>query len=425
MSPTIRELLLSGRVLRDGAEAARARRRLRLLAGLDRPVTLRELRETIDVASALWTADDPVRALDARRDRVDALLPALLAADAARARNLGDLAVAERLESIWRLARLLAPRPEPLAELLDVGAYKGGLIDSIRKPGGEPPDYLAIDLDPANASGALSVDRMDATRLDLPTHSVSQVYLLDILEHLHGERQVFDAIAEAVRVAIDHVYVECPNFGDDAYLAARGLKWCWSDWTGHTMPATLALFREAADRLDLGDVADVDLGETVYDSTHPQMVRLDAPRDLTIATPEIERWRPAETVRFDRAVHHRVFLRVAKHPDVVPLWVSPTRRTQMRPESSRLVPTDDGRMSALLTAKLGRDRPVDAEELAAANGAIGRILEGDAPDEVLQGCAATADVLDGMLDLLSLAMRGDGKPELAADLGALRRGLRP
>ena len=257
------------------------------------PITPAAFGQAAATAGELLGAEVPFRWIEAHRPRLDERVAGILAIDLRRAERADWLDLAEGLRRRWEMVRLALPPRPTMAQLLDVGAYQGGLVHSIR-PRIPDLNYLAIDLDPSNAPGDVSVTRMDATQLDLPANSIEQAFLLDICEHLYGYEQVRASIAEAVRVARDFVHIECPDFGDAAYLASLGLKWCWSDWTGHPTAVTEAMFRRAVDDLCIEDIAEVRVAETVYRTDHEQLVRLEAPRDLTIRTDAIDAWRPSQ-----------------------------------------------------------------------------------------------------------------------------------
>ena len=126
-------------------------------------------------------------------------------------------------------------------DFLDFGASSGGCIDfAVRSLGGRKG--LGVDMDPAKVARmrTLGYDCIegDITSLDLPAKSVRFVTMSHVLEHLPGLDAVAFAIASAARVASDFLYIQGPYFDADAALARRGLKFYWSDWSGHSCHLT-------------------------------------------------------------------------------------------------------------------------------------------------------------------------------------------
>ena len=58
------------------------------------------------------------------------------------------------------------------------------------------------------------------------------ISMVHFLEHLPTFTYVDQVIAEAARTASETIFVRGPCFHDD-YLAAKGLRFCWSHWRGH------------------------------------------------------------------------------------------------------------------------------------------------------------------------------------------------
>lgn len=57
--------------------------------------------------------------------------------------------------------------------------------------------------------------------------------LFHFLEHVPDQRAVQAYINKALKVSRRFVLIKQPYFDADGYLARKGLKLYWSDWTGH------------------------------------------------------------------------------------------------------------------------------------------------------------------------------------------------
>lgn len=96
---------------------------------------------------------------------------------------------------------------------------------------------LGIDINPeyVNSLNNNGGDVMlgDITNLQLPNDIVDFCCISHVLEHLPSIDHVNKAIAEALRLSRNFVYVVGPYFDADEYLCDNNLKFFWSDWTWH------------------------------------------------------------------------------------------------------------------------------------------------------------------------------------------------
>jgi len=122
-------------------------------------------------------------------------------------------------------------------DFVDFGASIGGSIDFAQRVlGGKRP--LGIDIDPEKVASmraeGFDCSEVDVTAVDLPDNSVRFVVMSHFLEHLPSLGHVRNAIESAARLAREFLFIQGPFFDADDSLAARGLKFYWSAWTGHT-----------------------------------------------------------------------------------------------------------------------------------------------------------------------------------------------
>jgi hypothetical protein len=73
------------------------------------------------------------------------------------------------------------------------------------------------------------------------------------LEHLPSLNHVRKAIESAAEVASEFLFIQGPFFDADDALAAIGLKFYWSDWSGHTCHLTTAQLKNTLDSLGLSN----------------------------------------------------------------------------------------------------------------------------------------------------------------------------
>ncbi|TWT29694.1 class I SAM-dependent methyltransferase [Blastopirellula retiformator] len=119
-------------------------------------------------------------------------------------------------------------------DFIDYGCKFGGSFSIGYRLGGKRGlgfDILPHVVDEAVRRGHQAVVG-DATDLAIPDNSVRFSIMSHFLEHLPDLESVEKAIATALRVSTDCIFLRGPMF-DDEYLANLGLKTYWSDWTGH------------------------------------------------------------------------------------------------------------------------------------------------------------------------------------------------
>ncbi len=141
-------------------------------------------------------------------------------------------------------------------DVLDFGASKGGLMEFAQRVlGGKRP--LGIDIDPDKVARMRSEDfecvEADVTALDFPENSVRFVVMSHFLEHLPSLDHVRRAIASAARVAREFLFIQGPFFDADDALEVLGLKFYWSDRSGHSCQLTTTMLTGILDDLGLSD----------------------------------------------------------------------------------------------------------------------------------------------------------------------------
>ncbi|WP_161603306.1 class I SAM-dependent methyltransferase [Blastopirellula marina] len=124
-------------------------------------------------------------------------------------------------------------------DFIDYGCKFGGSFSIGHQLGGK--SGLGFDIRPEVVEEAVRRGHRavvgDARELAIPDKSVRFSIMSHFLEHLPDLTSVEQAIATALRVSTDGIYLRGPMF-DDEYLAQYGLKTYWSDWTGHPCHVT-------------------------------------------------------------------------------------------------------------------------------------------------------------------------------------------
>ena len=166
-------------------------------------------------------------------------------------------------------------------DFLDFGASKGGCIDfALRRLGGRKG--LGVDNDPKKVAQMRSLGydciEGDVTNLNLRARSVRFVTMSHVLEHLPDLEAVRRAVGSAARVSSDFLFIQGPYFDADEALAARGLKFYWSDWGGHTCHVTTPRLGAVLDALRLRDYL-IMARVPVLGSADPAIHPLSSPRN--------------------------------------------------------------------------------------------------------------------------------------------------
>lgn len=166
-------------------------------------------------------------------------------------------------------------------DFLDFGASTGGSIQLAKEHLGGRRG-IGIDLDPRKVHKArengCDCEVGDITNLDAPAQSVRFVVMSHVLEHLPNEQTLARALAEAARVARDFLFIRGPNFDDESYLREHGLKWYWSDWTGHSFHLTTTILQRHLNTLQLHDRYVIPF-RGVRTASDPALHPLDSPKD--------------------------------------------------------------------------------------------------------------------------------------------------
>lgn len=98
---------------------------------------------------------------------------------------------------------------------------------------------FGIDLDPKKIASAQAAGydaiKGDFCNLDLADGCVDFTILSHTLEHLPTLDHAQKAIKNAIRISRKFVFIRGPFFDADDYLKSLGLKFYWSDWSGHSL----------------------------------------------------------------------------------------------------------------------------------------------------------------------------------------------
>jgi hypothetical protein len=202
---------------------------------------------------------------------------------------------------------------------IDAGCAAGGSIDHCTRRFGMSPglglDYSDADLARARAAGhdVLWCNLLDP-ELRLPEGCVSYASMMDFLEHLPCIDAAVAVLRALGRACRDFVFIRHPSFDDRDYLARYGLKFTWTDWSGHPNMMTLDEFRAVFARLGWSDYV-VRPHLPYRDSAHATMVPLDAPVDVQ-RHDEAAHGPKKPLVTFDRVVYGKYDLFVRLDPRV-------------------------------------------------------------------------------------------------------------
>ena len=173
---------------------------------------------------------------------------------------------------------------------LDIGCGSGGSTTQCQSRFGLGRglglDWYEADLETARARG-LDVASCDVTRVNLPARCVAFASMMDVLEHLADEAAAVDLLERLASVARSFLFIRHPSFDDGEYLAERGLRFSWTDWTAHPNMMRIDDFRRVFAALGWRDHVIVP-NMRITDSRHPALVPSSA---------------PTNTVEYDEARH--------------------------------------------------------------------------------------------------------------------------
>lgn len=242
----------------------------------------------------------------------------LVSLDGEHAYDIRDAAVQARPSDV-RLARGSASAasapPEPRDRVaLDVGCKSGdgfaGFLDDYAALVGLDPAELdavvGVDLDEVKLAGAVDVGLLpvlaDGSALPFRDDSFDVVVAMELLEHVPPE-VALGICREIRRVSRGAVFIQNPDFGEEAYLASLGLKFSWMGWPEHchhiTRETLAGFLREAG----WPDPPRIERVFPVADSSHPLIVPLGAPPRTRRYT---EALGPKPAVTFDRPVFEKL-----------------------------------------------------------------------------------------------------------------------
>jgi hypothetical protein len=144
-----------------------------------------------------------------------------------------------------------------------------------------------------------------------------------VLEHLPTMADAVTVLERLARASCDFLFIRHPSFEDITYLARYGLKFSWTDWTGHRNPMTIGDFQRVFADLGWSEYAIVP--HMAYaDSSHGSVLRLDAPVDTQ--RHDAHAHGPKPLVLFDRPVYGKydIFVRLDRGLSQ-PRWHAITR----------------------------------------------------------------------------------------------------
>jgi hypothetical protein len=188
-------------------------------------------------------------------------------------------------------------------DLLDFGAGIGGSLASAERRFGDVVG-LGIERNPKKVREARAAGRnvVQGDLFRVPSGTGVRFGVFDnVLEHLPDLEAVEAALAKALDVATDAVYVRHPSFEHEEYLRSLGVKQYWTDWSGHPSHVRIADFLAMFARLGVVSV-EIHPVARAWSTADPTVLPVDAPTNRHEYDPDIDGPKPAE-VRFDRPIH--------------------------------------------------------------------------------------------------------------------------
>jgi len=137
-------------------------------------------------------------------------------------------------------------------DFLDFGCSGGGSLAFGKKILGGTQG-LGLDISPSKVAttreAGFSACVVDVREVAFHSNNVRFVTMLDFLEHLYGFDDAKRCVEAACSASREFIYIKQPWFDADGYLFARGLKFYWSDWTGHRFAMTTLDFHRIMGRI--------------------------------------------------------------------------------------------------------------------------------------------------------------------------------
>jgi hypothetical protein len=213
-------------------------------------------------------------------------------------------------EQVWR--DLMAGR----FAFIDCGCASGGSLSHCEQRFGKRPglglDWYGADLEIAKSQG-FAVAHCDLTSVELPAKCISYASMMDVLEHLPNEASAMSVMHKLSVAARDFLFIRHPSFDDVKYLAQFGLKFTWTDWTGHPNMMKIADYQRVFKTLVWNDYVIIP-HMPLDDSTHPAIVPATAPADTLKY--DAERHGPKPELQFDRTLYGKFDIFVRLNPEI-------------------------------------------------------------------------------------------------------------
>lgn len=246
-------------------------------------------------------------------------------------------------------------------DFIDLGCSNGGSIrHCLQRFSVERGIGVDIDARKVERTRAAGFDAViaDARSLDVE-RAVSFVTMLDFFEHLPDLGTVEEILAAAARSARDFIYIKHPSFEGQEHAEADGLRQYWWNWHGHTAHVRVADYCSMFDRLGLSAYM-IRYVERIDDSSHPCIVPIDAPQDLSAADAAEET--DVKQVHFSPPLWRRQDIFIALRPFSASEWAEVTRPT---PQDHKVM-VRSGQIPAAGDGSYGHLRPVRRKVTPAA-----------------------------------------------------------
>lgn len=197
-------------------------------------------------------------------------------------------------------------------DFIDVGSSSGGAIDFAKSKFGWG-SAIGIDLDEkkvnlANKSGR-EVVLGDATQLSLTFQGRTRCAILShFLEHLPNLTAAKSSLTSLGNHVLEDVFIQQPFFDFKNELATFGLKFFWSDWSGHKNMMTLKDWRdileELVNRTGIYEVAVLGMTSRVYSSLDESLIPLNSEKNSSSYNPDVHP--PKVNVEFEIPLYKEV-----------------------------------------------------------------------------------------------------------------------